>query len=333
MEATEERKDLPLLDALRILASVAVVRNHMRADFLFGVGFGLPLVLVIMFGLVVSSSKRESDGRFLRRKASYLLVPWLRWSLIYLVILAAADQVRGVPAWNRLEPAMMFYGGEKSLWFLPFAAAAMIPLKSLQRVAERWTPLRASVTAGALAVLATNAVAWALAHPLPDMPVRAWLRVSPAIFWGLAVGQSVRSPTARERGRMLAALTLLAVASSVLSPLSGGIEDLPRRFAVAVPLACLGFGWTPRVPSFVRRLSTATFGVYLVHPLIGKLLGNRFDVFAWPAWLHAGTVWCLAVLAVALLRRLPLSWHELTTGRGAIRAGPVPDAVPEKRAA
>lgn len=333
MEATEERKDLPLLDALRILASVAVVRNHMRADFLFGVGFGLPLFLVIMFGLVVSSSQREPLGRFLRRKTSYLLVPWLRWSLIYLVILAAADLVRGVPAWNRLEPTMLFYGGEKSLWFLPFAAAAMLPLKSLQRAVESWTPLRATVTAGALAALATSAVAWALAHPMPAMPVRAWLRLSPAIFWGLAVGQSVRSRSARERGAMLAAVAFLAVASSLLSPFAGGTEDLPRRFAVAVPLACLGFGWTPRVPGVVRRLSAATFGVYLVHPLIGKLLGNRFDVFAWPAWLHAGTVWFLAVLAVLMLRRSPLAWHELTTARGTVREEPAPEAVLEKRAA
>jgi hypothetical protein len=83
----------------------------------------------------------------------------------------------------------------------------------------------------------------------------------------------------------------------------------------------------------VRRLSTATFGVYLVHPLIGKLLGNRFDVFAWPAWLHAGAVWILAVLAVESLRRLPISWRELDTGRSAVHPGPTPDLVREKRAA
>jgi peptidoglycan/LPS O-acetylase OafA/YrhL len=330
---TEPRLDLPLLDALRILASIAVVRHHMRVDFLFGVGFGLPLFLVVMFGLAASSSKRESLAQFTRRKASYLLVPWLRWSAIYIAILAAVDVAKGLGPWNRIEGDMIFYGGNPCLWFLPFAAAALFPLKALQGVAARWSPIRATLVASAVAVFATTAVAWALTLPMPDLPVRAWLRVSPAIFWGLAVAQSTRARDDRQRASMLLAVALLAILCGALSPFGGPPEDLPRRFAFAIPIACVGFGWRIGVPDVVRRIATATFGIYLVHPLIGKTLGTAFDVFSWPAWAHTAIVWCLALVSVWALRALGIRWHELFTGRVSPRDGARPELAVEKRAA
>jgi len=330
---TESRLDLPLLDALRILASVAVVRHHMRVDYLFGVGFGLPLFLVVMFGLAASSSKPETFGQFTRRKASYLLVPWLRWSAIYVVVLAAVDVAKGLSPWHRFEGDMIFYGGNPFLWFLPFAAAALFPLRALQGVAARWSPIRATVVASAVAAVATAAVAWALTFRMPDFPVRAWLRVSPAIFWGLALAQSTRARDDGQRALLLAGVALLAILTGALSPFGGPPEDLPRRFAFAIPIACVGFGWRLAVPDVVRRVATATFGIYLVHPLIGKILGTVFDVFSWPAWLHTALVWCLALASVWALRALGVRWHELFTGRVSNPDATGPELAVEKRAA
>jgi len=327
------RPDLPLLDVLRLLASVAVVRHHMRADFLFGVAFGLPLFLLIMFGLAASSRKTEPLGNFVRRKTSFLLVPWLRWSCIYFVVLGCADLARGRSFWGRVEPGMVFYGGEPSLWFLPFAAAAMLPLQAMQRAGARLSPGRASLLFGALGLGATGAAAWALRLPIPEVPVRSWLRVAPAIFWGLALGQSVRCAGARERGLVLSSVSLLALGSCALAEFGNPAEDLPRRFAVATCLASIGFGWRPAVPRAVRRLSTATFGVYLVHPLVGKLLGGAFDVFSWPASVHAAAAWTLTALAVFALQRLPLSWRELTIAHGSVREVPQASPAIERRAA
>ncbi len=314
------RLDLPLLDVLRLLASFAIVRHHMRGDLIFGVGFGLPLFLVVLLGLAAGSAKSESPVRFARRKASYLLVPWLRWSIVYVAILAAADLARGRGAWSRLGVSMLFAGGEPSLWFLPFAAAAILPVRLLARAAARIPAAWAAGIAGAGAVAATLVVARAMELDLPDMPVRAWLRVSPALLWGLALGQSARARDAASRTAVLLPVALLAAATllappSALAGAAAATEDLPRRFGVAVLLACVGFGCPVAVPSIVRRASTRTFGVYLVHPLIGKILGAAFDVFGWPAWFHATVVWILSMLSVRGLRSLGLPWHELSTAR------------------
>ena len=309
------RLDLPLLDVLRLLASFAVVRNHMRGDLLFGVGFGLPLFLVVLLGLATASTKVESPARFARRKASYLLVPWLRWSIVYLAILAAADVARGRGAFGRLGVSMIFAGGEPSLWFLPFAAAAVLPVRLLARAASRVPPAWAAGIAGAGAVAATLVVARAMELDLPDMPVRAWARVSPALLWGLALGQSTRARDPAGRASVLLPVAALAAATLLAPQIASGTEDLPRRFGVAVLLACIGFGCPVAVPPALRRASTLTFGVYLVHPLVGKILGAAFDVFAWPAWVHATSVWILAMLAVRGLRAIGLRWHELSTSR------------------
>ena len=62
-----KRARLTLLDLLRILASIAVVRNHTRGATLFGVGFGLILFLVIMFALA-SYNGGQTRIRRLRRE-------------------------------------------------------------------------------------------------------------------------------------------------------------------------------------------------------------------------------------------------------------------------
>src|SRR6185369_10138962 len=124
-------------------------------------------------------------------------------------ILVAADLVRGRGVGNRIGPSILFAGGEPSLWFLPFAAACMLPAKLLARAAARLAPARAAILAALFALLATFVVARAMELSLPDMPVRAWLRVSPALLWGLALGQSLRVRGASERAKLLAPVAVL----------------------------------------------------------------------------------------------------------------------------
>lgn len=319
----ETRERLPLLECLRILASVAVVHHHMRTGFLLGIGFGLPLFLLILFGLTSSGSQREPLARFARRKAHFLLVPWLRWSFVYLALLILGDLARGRPAFGRLELDMLVSGGHLSLWFLPFATLAVIAAKWLQRCAAR-IPIHAAMLAAALlAALSTEAVAYVTSFDVPRLPTRLWLRSAPGILWGVALGQSLRMAALRSRRAWLAAVALVSILAYVLSPTADDLDSIPRRYAVAVPLVALGFAWTPRMPRFVPALSSLCFGVYLLHSLVGKALWHAFDVVHWPAALHTGAAWVLSALLVAGMRRAGVPWHELASRARPTRAARV----------
>ncbi len=303
------RPRLSLLDPLRILASFAVTWHHVRASYFLGVGFGLFLFLVILFGLASSGTRKEPLGRFARRKAAFLLVPWVRWSLVYLVLFCAADLVRGQDPRVRFEPAMVFYGGHPALWFLPFAAISIVLAKALAILATRWRAGTASIGAALCAAILTSVAAHAVTLDLPGLPWRSWLRVSPALLWGIALGQTLRASEG-ERTRLLLLVALLGVVAYRLSPVDAGAEDLARRFAVAVALACLGFGWRPSVPRTLVHLGTLTFGVYLVHPLVAKLVATCLDVAGWTALEHVLATWIGSALIVLALRRAGVRWKE-----------------------
>ncbi len=96
--------------------------HHMQGTLFLGLGAGLPLFLLLMFGLASSGSSRETICSFAPRKTRFLFEPWVRWPIIYIVLLGLADAVRSESVFQRLEWNMVLYGGQLSLWFLPFVS-------------------------------------------------------------------------------------------------------------------------------------------------------------------------------------------------------------------
>ncbi len=297
-----------LLDLLRILASISIVSYHVRGTSVFGIGFGLPLFLILMFALAASSRRCESLPRFARRKARHLLSPWLRWSALFLVLFAVRDLHWGVEPARRYTLHAVFYGGHMYYWFLPFAAGVVVLARLVGRMARRFDPGRAALALGAGGALATLAVhATIAAHAMPH-PYHGWLHGLPALCYGPAVGQILRLPEARMRARTFGWLVSLALAAAVLDPIATpGVE---WRYAVAVPLAAVGFVWRPRLPRVVPAIATTCFGIYLAHPL--AMVGWRqiADPSGWSALTHVAVVWTTSMLLVLALRRIRPRWQE-----------------------
>lgn len=299
-----------LLDPLRLLASFAVVRNHVRGDYLFGVGIGLFLFLVILFGLNAGSSREEPVLGFARRKARYLLVPWVRWSLFYVALSLVWNLAEGKPLTRGLRPDMVLFGGHVSLWFLPFAAAALAGLACMRSLVRGVARVQLAVAMALVAALGSHSLGLLLDAGVSSFPERAWMRALPGLFWGFAVGSATRIEGVRDRSEVLVLIALLAVLTRSLSPRGDGADEILLRFAVAVPLACLGFLWRPPIPFFVRRLASLTFGIYLLHPLVERLLRTSFEVASWPVHAHVLGVWVLSGLGILGLRCIVRSWPE-----------------------
>ena len=308
--ATSQRDYLPLLDLLRLVAGLSVVHHHMTRGLLFGVGLGLPLFLVLFFALAAISKKQEGLSGMLRRKGGDLIVPWLRWSAFYVLLLAVTDGVRGGGPTERLEIAMLWTGGHPALWFLPFAAAALLPAHALGRLL-RDVPRPPAVLILIVCAFAATAVAQgALRHGVPD-PWSSWVRSSPAIPWGLSVGTACRAGSPGRRRGLLILISTSAALGYLAFPQVAHPNDLPRRMAIAVPLVCLGFTYRGALPDAVRRLAVLSFGVYLVHPFVGKVLIEFFDVLSWPPVVHGLVAWTVSLALVQAARSSGLRWREL----------------------
>jgi peptidoglycan/LPS O-acetylase OafA/YrhL len=307
------RPRLPLLDSLRILASVAIVRNHVAGDTLFGVGFGMPLFLVMMFALASSSTSKESLGSFARRKTTYLLTPWLRWSLLFMVVFAVRDMMWGQSPLARFTPYTIFSGGHPYYWFLPFAAVAIIAVRWLRQRIGHLPPGTIVVWFGISGALLSPGMARILSTGEILQPYSGWLASLPGIFYGVALGQALRIPTLRSRCLWLGLLCALSMGSAILFAGYPGLENVPRRYSVAVPLVCLGFAWRPRVPRLVPLLATTSFGIYLVHPLTILALRKVVDPSTWPPAAHVAVVWIASSAMIFALRWWRPNWSE--TGR------------------
>jgi surface polysaccharide O-acyltransferase-like enzyme len=308
------RGDLTLLDPLRLFANFLVVWRHMRGTDLFGVRIGVYVFLLIMFGLATGRSKPERLRDFARRKAKFLLVPWLRWSLIYVAVAVVARWRTGRPAAAAFDPWQLLAGGHPALWFLPMAAVAIVVAKLIQIGADRLPPALAMVGASLLAVATTRLASAVDCRFAPVFPLESWVRCAPLIFWGVAIGQSRRiEPVARRRAALAAVVTVAACAVAVdrwwipSPPMPG---DLVAGSAIAVALVAVGFGFQPRVPPIVHRLASLTYGIYLVHPLVAKVAATAFAVFSWPIVVHVFVVWIASGLLIFTLRRLGLRWTE-----------------------
>ena len=246
--ASSRRDYLPLLDLLRLVAGLSVVHHHMTKGLLFGVGLGLPLFLVLFFALASISKKQEGLSGMLRRKGGDLIVPWLRWSVFYVLLLVVTDGVRGGGPTERLEMAMLWTGGHPALWFLPFAAAALLPAHALGRLLRDVPRPPAVLILIVCAFAATAAAQVVLRHGIPD-PWTSWVRASPAIPWGLAVGTACRADSPGRRRGLLTLISASAALGFFAFPEVAHPNDLPRRMAIAVPLVCLGF-----IPQVTRQV-------------------------------------------------------------------------------
>jgi len=321
------RAYLPLLDPLRILASFSVVYVHMRSEFLFGVGFGLPVFLVIMFALSASSRSGGSLAGFARRKARHLLVPWVRWSAIYVGVLIARDVASGQPALGGLRASMLIEGGHPALWFLPFACVALVATRAAASATRGLVGAPAALAWSGIAVITTSVTAAAMTGA---PPLEGWLRMAPSLCWGLALAACARVADDAERRRLLLVVALLAVAGWWLAPPRDHGEDVPLRFAAGVPLACVGFAWRVRMPSAVRVVAGHTFGIYVMHALVAKALTYACDPFAWPSAVHALVVWSLTAAGVHAVRRSRLRWHECEAPGGAAPRPAITPAQPAR---
>lgn len=292
------------LRPLRTVAMLSIVGFHVSWEPPFGVAFGLTCLQTILCALATRRPRSTPLAPFARRRAKRLLVPWVFWSSVYALFEIVRAWHAGQPLFGRLEGCSWASGASFHLWFLPFAFCASVAANRLQSVFER-QPARGSIATTALFGVALVLAAVPLGVLLtPPMPFGMWLDGAATIAFGLAIGRSLALEDPGERRASLTGVAALALLPWLLSLHVVDPSPLFTRYAVAVPLAVLGFLVRAPESRVLGTLASCNLGVYLVHMLVIRLVDHVPGVNEVAALPHTLLVYLACLGVVYCVRRL-----------------------------
>ncbi len=282
------------IDLARFIASFGVVLAHAEAspnDWVGHLSLGLFLILT---GFLAVQSAARAKGRYTYLdRARRLVLPWVVWSLFFVVISEMVSDEPLIFAAFR-TPWVLLYGGSIHLWFLPFVALAMALVGPTVRLVT--TPARLKVAALGLVGLSAP-LFWAhsslgLPEPLPQ-----WAFALPCYVLGLLLG--VGHPMGKAWVPLTAGLALTA-----LAVLMGNAA--PWTLTILIALAGFEAFWRlPLRGAWLPPLGKVAFGIYLSHPffmlVVYKFAGPTVNPF-----LGACAAFVMSWVVIAIARRIPL---------------------------
>jgi surface polysaccharide O-acyltransferase-like enzyme len=357
MLETPERVETPVVptrgqrqrfpDIARILAIVAVVAIHVTAPTNEQFGYASPGVwvtstiiesaarwavpmFVMLSGMLLLGDTRMSPGEFYRRRASKVLIPSLVWIPFFLSfrVWFIHEPVTKLGLWQSLAAGEPYY----HLYFLfiiiglyaitPFLARAIAPLTSRQ------------LTALTIGALVFGLVGFGLSPWFPSAGVNAVTQWVPYVGYFLAGPVLARIRLTRSRIVLALVGFVVSVAATALGTVHfvavDGLQNGRQLYGylsptVIVMSVCLFVliraacgAATAKRNGVLATVSTATFGVFLIHPIffewwirtpLGSVPATARALAVWWPVTMAGVLVCAFVVAlvvrgIPVLRRL-----------------------------
>jgi surface polysaccharide O-acyltransferase-like enzyme len=331
--------------AVRALAIFLVVVLHVSAEAFYlgakidtydwwvaniydsGTRICVPLFFMLTGYLLLGSA--DSVGLFYRKRARRILVPWLSWSLVYLLLVACYEvrhpsgtSFMTVELMNRISeagPWALLYIGifpmYYHLWFLYALIVIYLFLPLWRRVLRPLSARALWGVAGAWTVIAAVLAFTANIQkpPLVMIPLVAYYLVAGLLGFPLLGHLLGRAPLTR---RLFAGMVALAVVGTLVT--IAGTYVMTRRDAGVLNVTF--WGDVPNIvgsaaavfvvvrylvekrsaggrhlPRAVTALSETSFGVYLFHPILLYALS-----VGWPGF-KATALTYNSVLAIPVL--------------------------------
>lgn len=287
------------IDLLRFLAATGIVLDHALAwGFVGYPALGLFLILTSYFG--VGSYRKSGGANFWSTRAKRILIPWLFWCVVYRLVW---EVVSDEPFQILSNPFTLLIGPSIHLWFLPFAAVALIFIPAIARDVETkrnlvWACLALIPFSIALGLIHAKSGldGWQVAgSPIPQ-PVPQWAFSLPIYIWGALAA------VAHRLGMPGVTLATALVSSAIMLMLDWDVASVQLLLCAVVFEIFYRLPWKGE---WMTVLAGYAFGIYLMHPfflLVGyKLFGTDmapgpgFAVAFFGAW--AGT-WVFKQLPV-----------------------------------
>jgi peptidoglycan/LPS O-acetylase OafA/YrhL len=289
-------------DLIRVLSAFNVVSFHVLAISNGLVGRG-SVAAFVMIAAALPAMRPDLGpfGRYARRRAARILVPWLVWSAVYGLFVAARYLRSGiVPPWT---VNWLLVGTYIHLWFFIFILVAGLAMWWMLRFVKSVRSDRA-----ALGLLVCAAPLVVLVHPAlgawePKTPFGLWTLCFPALLIGLALGIACRDDDERRRTRCVLTIGAITLGAAMAAALTGSVSMLLSYGipALLIPGALL---LPIRVGPVVRAFAGVSMGIYAAHPLVLIAL-RHFTGDTLPVFVSAPLVFLSAAALAALIRRVP----------------------------
>lgn len=264
------------VDGGRFFAALAIIWIHtaqsVSGQMLIPIcRFAVPFftVSIVFFSLqnCIKNARRDKWNHYISKRATRLYLPFLLWSLTYLLLRLIKHYFVQSDSPLILSPAILSNGTTHHLWFLPFALFLCILAFPLGRLLARATRTQRHLYC--LIALGAGIVAGFLPPPLPmepfGNPISYFIDLSwaalPAALLGVSLTPSLPSTVSRATLMglwasfvVLCSLFFFVGTHSLLVGLSGAVLFLATRMQISVPY-----------PKFFTWAGSISFGIYLIH--------------------------------------------------------------------
>lgn len=301
------RKRRVAIDAAKVYAALTIVILHVTqwqlangkppvsVDFVFQMTqWALPLFAAAsgyLYGLRLG--KTGPRLRWVGKRAVRLGIPYVTWSIVYIVLLTAIAVAKGEPMPDLSPVRVVFTGGAYfALWFLPALFYAQVlgvlatTKRSLVVLASAWTV----IALGANAMIGAGVL---------DVRFATLLTMVIAIYlWGAAIGAGIVSLSPSKFVPVMAisvvALVGVSAAATAFKTTWAGAAVDVAFYVVAWLFLLAASSLTPEahVPGFVLSWTPYLIGIYVVHAAWLEVFAAAFPgvgLFAW-AWIAIALV-------------------------------------------
>ena len=254
-------KHLYNIDRLRVLSALGVVWFHTEG--LPGRSYayaGLPIFIMTYF-MFIANAKSRDFSYLLNRKFKRIIIPWFFWSVVYGLVIVIKSILKKESCF---ESHMFLVGPSLHLWYLPYVfllGALVLLIKNYVRYSFIFYYTISNLIFAFLLILTPLiSRSFDLWTPFPQ-----WLFGLSSVLMGLIAGFILME---NNKYKFLIFLPLLLFLISILLNLKLGL-GVRVTHVTAFTLFVLAFcfvGYETNL--FERFLSSLTYGIYLVHPLI-----------------------------------------------------------------
>lgn len=272
------------IERLRIIASFGIVFFHSKAGLLGFIGYaGLPIFVMLTFSLGIVkqdyTSKQNSSSilkRYLTVKTKRLILPYIFWVFTYLCWgLARSMTGHGEIIEVPLTILFPLYGTSIHLWYLPFVFIflAIISFLKLYCPVDDLKLMSFYLIVILVTGIATAAVDFGFGQ-LPT-PIPQILFALPAVSLGLIISDMFYL---NNFAKYCLSLLFITTAGIIRLFLTARFDSFLILYTIAFFLVVICQNYPGQMDRYTSHLSSLTFGIYLIHPIIIAISANMAHI-------------------------------------------------------